>query len=67
MKAEEPLLKMRTIFVPASFFRRLVLSAAVLMAFSAALGFGQDLPPQGAVVDEVTLGGPAAKAGHFRP
>ncbi|MGA2478255.1 MAG: PDZ domain-containing protein [Spirochaetia bacterium] len=54
---------MPKIFIPASFFRRLLLSAAVLMAFSAALGFGQDLPPQGAVVDEVTLGGPAAKAG----
>ncbi len=53
-------------------FRRLVSVAAALLALTAGLGFAQDAEPRppndgnlppGALVDEVTAGGPAAKAG----
>jgi S1-C subfamily serine protease len=64
--------KKSEIIHPARSFRRLASVAALLLALAAGLGFAQDAEPRppsdgslphGALVDEVTAGGPAAKAG----
>ena len=68
--SEEPnMLKKRNAFGFAPSATRMVFGAAIFLAFTAALGFGQgartfpDEAPQGALVDEVTADGPAAEAG----